>query len=229
MVRRRLDQHQQADAGGERNEVQHVDLDPVVLVHLRHQVRGGDVEEIPRGEGHDEGDVDLHRSRVGEEASHEKRERRSHAHQQCPALAPPAVEQHAVLAELLGELVGGRREPDAHAQSDIDEERRRAIRDYYGRPFGNEQEGRSRVVLTDVSKLNLLQETLADTETEVLGGAEHLVIAGRGAIAVAIIKEYCFIGLLQGVVFPLVASGEFGGKRLIRALVNVIQSPVQAV
>jgi hypothetical protein len=35
--------------------------------------------------------------------------------------------------------------------SKVSEERRQAIRDYYGRPFGNEQEGRSRVVLTDVA------------------------------------------------------------------------------
>lgn len=35
--------------------------------------------------------------------------------------------------------------------SEIAEQRRKAIRYYYGRPFGNEQEGRSQVVLTDVA------------------------------------------------------------------------------
>ena len=69
-----LDRREQSDAGREGGEVQQVRRDPVVFVHLRYQVRGGDVEEVSSGERHEKGDVDLCRGPVGEDASQQKRE-----------------------------------------------------------------------------------------------------------------------------------------------------------
>lgn len=53
-------------------------------------------------------------------------------------------EVKSVVAHEIDDALGG-------LGSRIAEERRQAIRYYYGRPFGNEQEGRSAVVLTDVA------------------------------------------------------------------------------
>jgi len=39
----------------------------------------------------------------------------------------------------------------AHLGGELSEQRRKALRYYLGQPFGNEQEGRSKVVSTDVS------------------------------------------------------------------------------
>ncbi len=54
----------------------HVDPEVVVAVHLGDQIRCGDVEEASRGERHQEIDVDRERRRVGDDASHQERQRR---------------------------------------------------------------------------------------------------------------------------------------------------------
>lgn len=50
----------------------------------------------------------------------------------------------SILAHEIEDALGG-------LGSQVAEERRRALRMYYGRPFGNEVEGRSKVILTDVA------------------------------------------------------------------------------
>lgn len=60
-------------------------------------------------------------------------------------IRPLGIEEvKAVVTHEIDDALGG-------LGSRIAEERRQAIRFYYGRPFGNEQEGRSRVILTDVA------------------------------------------------------------------------------
>ena len=75
--------------------MEHVDAKVMVSVHLRNQIRGGDVEEVSRCERHQKSDVPLERHRVGEDSADQKSQRREKAHDERSPATPTAVDQHA--------------------------------------------------------------------------------------------------------------------------------------
>ena len=116
------DRQQQSDSGGERCEVEQVGTQKMVTIDLGDEIRRSDVEEISRCKGNDKSDIEFKRNQIREDSSYEKRERREHADDQCPAAAPTPVKQYSVLTEFLWDFVGGRHQPSSDSEPDIHDE-----------------------------------------------------------------------------------------------------------
>ncbi len=55
--------------------MEQIDAQVMVSVHLRNQIRRGDVEEVSRCEGYQKSDVQLERHRVGEDSPDQESQR----------------------------------------------------------------------------------------------------------------------------------------------------------
>ncbi len=103
--------------------MQDVDTQVMVPIHLRNQIRGGDVEEVSRCERHQKSEVQLERHRVGEDSADQESQRREKAYDERSPATPATVDQHTVLAEFLGNFMGCSDEPGGNAESDVDDQR----------------------------------------------------------------------------------------------------------